>query len=1332
MSNAKHLAARHGLSGALLGLAIGCTGIGTVHADQITNPSVLGRNVDLSAGPTATVSTVAPNVVLTFDDSTSMLANYMSDRQPYRDKDTAWWYTGYISNGSYNDGIAFDRLAAPYICAGVITPGVSDPADPRSWTMNGVYYNPDNTYAPPLKADGTSMPDIDYNHAPDDGLAAYNPAGGRTVAYFNLGSMTGGAHDFCGHTSAGYYKYTGSVPATDPATGRMTAGGVNTLYQDVVNPLTPLNFAHWTWVSVDQGAAQEKQNFANWFSYYRTRALAAATAVTRAFSPFGSNVRMAWQALSDVDAKPDGSGYYSYNDYRSYFSGGGTHWSMLTLDTPMRRFVDGDATANMRTRFYQWLFNMGPRGTHGSDFIAYTPNRAAAMNVGRYFSNRSGAVESNPYWDVDAGQELVCRQNYHIQMTDGLWNGEAPAQVIPHDKSSIGMLPDGIQSFTASGVESAVVWNEGANTIATMADIAFHYWARDLQAGVTGASLFATEANRRRVTPAITDLSTHLFGQPLAAGADPRTNAEIYWNPANDPATWPHLVQYLIGLGTIGVLPNNDSTYRKLRTGQVAWPVMASNGGNNPESPDDMWHAALNSRGAYFSATNPGVLVEALQKIIDNIVTRSLTMLASSLNASVLTSDTAAFQAGYDTYDWKGSLTANPVNTDGTVSPSILWDARVLLDERVGRGDSRVILTSTAPGAGHGVAFTGSAVVDAIHAVDPAFGAAAAGADRLAWWRGDRGKEDGATLRRRGSVLGAIINAQTLYVAQPDSGYRDDLWPAGSAEAHGAASGRSYARFRADHAKRAPTLYVAANDGMLHAFDATLPGTPASAVDVTPSPGAERWAYVPYAVYKRLASQSTGSDFEFLPTVDGTPVSRDVYFSGANEGWHTLLVAGLRLGGRGVYALDITESGASQDGGSGKAPGPAGKVLWEFHYSQPATSAGNPKNLGYTYGRPNIARLANDKWVVLVPVGYFPKRNYDREISGTPVASPYSSLFVLDAQTGELIRELRTPEPVGATATSIASYGLTTPVLGDYQGDQIDDVAFAGDLQGSVWRFDFTGRDPSEWKVEQFFQSGSAISERPIVLPGDRPITVMPRLIPDPVGGGFIVLFGTGKYLGREDNMVDASTMVQAVYGIRDLGQQGQATVIAGGAETPLVRHFLYETAGLRSLSDEPVPARAADGKVIRGWYFTLDIQANAIDYASARGERMVVDATPVPGTYQVILATLIPQTSDPCNPALSGAVMIIDAITGQGAWAAGINNYDVSNTVAGDLAGARLRNPPTGGSLPAAVVVGGGVAYVPGLIISAKHWPDLDGKAFSFNVPLWRRRAWRPLNDAQ
>jgi type IV pilus assembly protein PilY1 len=242
----------------------------------------------------------------------------------------------------------------------------------------------------------------------------------------------------------------------------------------------------------------------------------------------------------------------------------------------------------------------------------------------------------------------------------------------------------------------------------------------------------------------------------------------------------------------------------------------------------------------------------------------------------------------------------------------------------------------------------------------------------------------------------------------------------------------------------------------------------------------------------------------------------------------------------------------------------------------------------------------------------------------------------------------------------------------------------------------------------------------------------MPRLIPDPVGGGFIVLFGTGKYLGREDNMVDASTMVQAVYGIRDLGQQGQATVIAGGAETPLVRHFLYETAGLRSLSDEPVPARAADGKVIRGWYFTLDIQANAIDYASARGERMVVDATPVPGTYQVILATLIPQTSDPCNPALSGAVMIIDAITGQGAWAAGINNYDVSNTVAGDLAGARLRNPPTGGSLPAAVVVGGGVAYVPGLIISAKHWPDLDGKAFSFNVPLWRRRAWRPLNDAQ
>ena len=102
-----------------------------------------------------------------------------------------------------------------------------------------------------------------------------------------------------------------------------------------------------------------------------------------------------------------------------------------------------------------------------------TPNRTAAIRAGTYFSNRTGASDNNPYWDRDVGKELVCRQNYHIQMTDGMWNGDTPSSQSPDDRTSITKLPDGLQGFSLSDAESQVVWNEGSNSVVTMADIAF-------------------------------------------------------------------------------------------------------------------------------------------------------------------------------------------------------------------------------------------------------------------------------------------------------------------------------------------------------------------------------------------------------------------------------------------------------------------------------------------------------------------------------------------------------------------------------------------------------------------------------------------------------------------------------------------------------------------------------------------------------------------------------------------------------------------------------------------------------------------------------------------
>ncbi len=1217
----------------------------------------MAGTVELSTKPPEASTSVAPNLVLTFDDSGSMNWHHSPDQRPY---DGAGWATG--NDGSQTDlsNRTYPSGAAPFLCAGVITPGVTDPADPRSWSMNGVYFNPDNTYDPPLKSDKTAMPDSPYDNAWDNGIKANRPDNPDAGNSRDLGDV-----QFCNGKNtkgAGYFRYTGdkaSLPLD--GNGRLTAGAKTTLFTK----------SNWEWVALTTDA--DKQNFANWYSYYHTRTMAAVTAMSRAYAPLDKNVRVAWQNINS---------------------------NFLSNGSNIFKFVNGTDTQNVRDRFYTWLFAMPATGG--------TPNRSAAIRVGKYFSGKggqNGSSNSNPYFDKDLGKELVCRQNFHIQMTDGMWNSDTPSSPGGNDTTSIANLPDG-RAFSTSEDASKVVWNESDNSIVTMADIAFYYWSHDLQATMqgVGGSAFGTAAQRLKVPPHIVDTSTNLFGTPWVPGTEARDNKEIYWNPANDPATWPHLVQYMIGFGASGQLPHSKVTYDSLRKGTVAWPV-PSVGTDDGRKIDDMWHAALNSRGEFFAASSPSELIAALQKIISGIISRSTVAVAGSLGSSVLSAGAVTYRAGYDTNDWTGTLTSNAVDINGKVSAAPLWDGRDLLDARA--PSSRVILTSTAVGAGNGAAFTGNAVVNAINAVDPNFGSSSStpsGTDRLAWLRGDKSKE-GTSFRQRNHLLGAILNAQTLYVAQPASGYRN-MWPKLSPEATAEAANTGYAKFVADHAKRAPTVYVAANDGMLHAFDATTAADVAdpTRVDVTPSPGKERWAYVPYSAYGKLATWSSLTSFDFQPSVDGTPVSRDVYFNSGSKGWHTILVAGLRYGGRGVYALDITDASASEGA-------PNAKVLWEFNN----TSTGGA-NLGYTFGRPNISRLANGQWVVVVPSGYMPTTNPAVNCTASPTDAAcikYSSLFVLDAQTGALIKEIQTPTSVSGVTGTVESYGLSTPVMGDYTGDQIDDVAFAGDLQGNIWRFDLTGT-ASTWKAELFFRSSD---------PGDRPVTVMPRLFADPIGGGMVVVFGTGKYLASSDNIIDSNTKQQVVYGIRDSGKTGQTVVIEGASATPLVQQTLTEVNSIRGLTTNAVPAKTTGGVTIRGWFFNLYV--TGVGGQLNKGERVVVDATALSDTNRAIITTLIPQDNDPCDPAPRGAVMFVDAATGGAA--AGVSFGSQTGWPNGyQQAGALVKNPPTGGFLPVATSVGGGKVFLPGLTLLD------DTTTPSAGAPIWRRRSWRVLNNDQ
>jgi len=1151
-----------------------------------------------------------------------------------------------------------------------------------------------------------------------------------------------------------YYRYKSTAPTiTVDAFGNPDSAGRGNLYTS----------SNWeavavpnTTVTINGQSVNQWQNFANWYAYYRTRNLMTKTALSRVFGSlgattqsggFGNSIRAAWQNINDSTFKLPSTAIIT-----SLIDASGCDASSTTTSSPSAIQQSGAIKTPpncYRSAFFNWIFQTGAANA--------TPNRASTIRAGQFFQRGNGNTGGtgnleDPYWDPPKvsgadGLELVCRQNYHMLVTDGYWNEQSNYTVTGFQPATtaITKLPDGTP-YSVTAPESRVYWDvQGASQYTpSLADIGFNYWATNLRPDLYKPT------QGKIVPPYMPDTTTGV----ISGATSPEL--EKYFNPRNDPANWPHLVQYMVTLGVPGKLIASDDADCKdanndlclLRRGQTnssgsaGWTAPLN---NDPTAIDDTWHAAINSRGAYFNAANPQNLVDQLTNILTNISARNVPATTSALNTSVLVQGAIGFTAGYNSGDWSGLFQAITANVDGTVS-GLQWDAAKYLTDPtdshfVAPADRQILSAKEkADGSfGGGVAFhtfgsldnltasagstylSGQALLSDLPA--SASSTADTGQARVDYLRGSRALE-GSVYRTRGSVLGAIINSQALYVGAPSSGYHSG-WPAGSPEALAMANDNttcdvttptlttchSYEAFAKIYQDRTPAVYVGANDGMLHAFNAKMvlnTATPPVAVPDTDA-GKEIFAYVPRTVYPNLGNLTARTNFKFAPTVDATPVTRDVFFGAdtstpavTTKGWHTLLVGGLRLGGRGIYALDITNPGDVTEANASK------KVLWEFNADTPAVSGvGDPADLGYTFGQPNIGRLANGKWVVLVPGGYFPDcSKSDRPANCVTLAAAskgYSALFVLDAQTGAMIRELKTL----TTISGVTSGGLSSVVLGDYNNDQIDDVAFAGDLNGNLWRFDLTDPNPANW------QARVTLAFKPAVQ-GDQPITVMPRLFPDPATNRFIVVFGTGKYLGADDN-TSSSAKTQSIYGIRDKLDTGGNPITAVKAD--LQQQTLYEAQSanglntLRGLTDNSLTLAQ------NGWYIDLNL-------STAPGERMVVTAGALFNTNRAIITTLIPGSQDPCSATIGGALMVLNAATG----GAGGGLSGPAGPTAGWAAdvytvGGLVNNPPTGGSVPVASVIGGGKLLIPGLELQG-------GGNLNIDDAIWRRRSWRELNN--
>ena len=197
----------------------------------------------------------------------------------------------------------------------------------------------------------------------------------------------------------------------------------------------------------------------------------------------------------------------------------------------------------------------------------------------------------------------------------------------------------------------------------------------------------------------------------------------------------------------------------------------------------------------------------------------------------------------------------------------------------------------------------------------------------------------------------------------------------------------------------------------------------------------------------------------------------------------TWLAGALGGGGRGLFMLDVTDPTATTEAAA------ATTIKWEI-----SSANRDFANLGYTYAAPHQARLNTGEAAVVVGNGYMNTGNGQ------------ASLFIINADTGALIREIST----GSGRTGSPN-GLSTATLVDFDLDGKVDFAYAGDIDGNLWRFDLRGNAAKAWSVTKVLATSPA-----------QAITSAPVVVNHPKGGR-MVLFGTGRVLNAADTKDTAS-----------------------------------------------------------------------------------------------------------------------------------------------------------------------------------------------------------------
>jgi type IV pilus assembly protein PilY1 len=1100
-------------------------------------PMAHAASTDIADVPMAVTTRAAPNIMFVLDDSGSMQWELLPDELTYTPYVFPRLVSGVYGGSDYSN-------TAP-------TPDNNDAfnARSRSKDINKLYYNPAVTYRPWANADGTLWP------AASPTCAYHNPAD-PSKGCRNLTTTLTESATWCkvGATWPGSWSCSTGSKSYYPATYFRLDSGTGTTWSNFtkveIKPSTPTYTGEGRENRTDCANAatatctyaEEIQNFANWYTYYRSRVLAARAGVGHAFSRLPETPRVGFGAINKGSTTVDGV-------------------ATATIIKGVRPFTGTD-----RTNFFSTLYN------HVIP-AAGTPLRRALDDVGKYFmrTDNAGPWGDNPGSSTSTTPHAYCRQNYTVLMTDGYWNSAAASTATGNVDNTNGPLISGTDPATGAALSYQYKAPTGSppysnpqtvkaapysdNWSDTLADVAMYYWYRDLRPDLP---------NKLRRT-------------------------------AEDEAFWQHMVTYTVGLGVVGSI--NPATcpppYNGTACYGISWPQPSASG--TFENVDDLFHAAINGHGRFFSASNPTEFAQGLIDALNNIIGREGAAAAITVsNPYVTSSDNSAFISGYNSGNWFGELNAYAIDLvtglPDLSAPKWVSPAQIQLDAMP--WSSRKIATYN---GSSGIPFTWSSLPSSLKSrlntpVSPP--GTSDGEKVLDFLRGDRSREN-VDYRGRTHILGDIINAEAVYVPPPRANYGDS----------------GYAAFKTTQASRTKMLYQGANDGMLHAFKADT--------------GEEMWAYVPgillntnlgsYTGTSSLVNLSLRTGFTHLNYIDATPVSGDVDFnntasSSGSPDWHTILVGGLGKGGRGYYALDITNPSASSDADV------AAKVLWEFPNNSTPPSV--KKNIGYSFGTPIIVKTQNKGWVVLVTSGY----NNGSDTGG----DGQGHLFVLDAKTGNLIKDISTG--VGSS-TDPSGLAFISAYVQNGDVDATTDYVYGGDLKGNVWRFDLTGASGS-WNVKKLATLVDASGNY-------QPITTPPELAELATLGKRVVYVGTGRYLGQSDipgttGANAHATQTQSLYALLD-------DLSPNPLINPLRSNLVQQTISV-SGSTVSITPTTVNWNTKKGWF--VDFPNTTATTPSTVGQRVI--GAPVLALGTLVVTTNVPN-SDPCEPGGSSWIYFFD-----------------------------------------------------------------------------------------